>query len=231
MSELRNNVNRMSDEEAAGILTAILSEVAPSTANMRLPDPDLRDFYVDETRRIIRIESSVESSTIEVVKKIQEYNRQDYEKDVAIEDRQPIWLYLDTPGGSVPVMWSIVQAIKMSKTPVYTVNLCSAMSAGAHILAAGHKRFGFPGSTVLVHNGSVSFSGTVEATESAKDYYDSISKKADELLLTDTKLDEKTLKSKKKKYLDWYLDTDEALKYGFIDEILTDFDQLYKTNK
>ncbi len=146
------------------------------------------------------------------------------DKGLPVEERKPIKLILDTPGGSVDVMNVMVNAIKISKTPVWTINFTSALSAGAHILAAGHKRFAMPGSTVLVHSGSGNLSGTAEQIEKAKEYYDKVSKKADEQLLADTKIDKKTYK--KKAPFDWYISAEEALEFGIIDKIIDDFDEL-----
>ena len=150
------------------------------------------------------------------------YNKED--KNISVEERKPIKLYIDTIGGSVSVMLCLVNAIKVSKTPIWTINFCDALSAGAHILAAGHKRFAMPGSTVLIHSGSCAYSGTKEQAQSANAYYDSMTKKADEQLFNDTKIDKKVY-NKKAPY-DWYLDTDEALKYGIIDKVINDFDEI-----
>lgn len=193
--------------------------------NLKLPDPELIDTYKYSKDRIIWIEGTIDEDTLDVVRKIMYYNRKDFGRPV--EERLPIKIILDTNGGSVSVMWTLIQAIKISKTPIWTINLCDCLSAGAHILASGHKRFGFPGSTVLVHSGSCSFAGTMEQADNAKKYYETIGKLADEQLLTDTKIDKKVFK--KKAPFDWYITDKEALEYGIIDEIISDFDVLFGT--
>lgn len=203
-------------------LDDILGNIKTFTPNLELPDPDLRDLWLEEKNRIIWLDDSVGHDSLSIVKKIMNYNIMD--KDIAIEERKPIKLLLDTPGGSVDVMNVIINAIKISKTPVWTINFASALSAGAHILAAGHKRFAMPGSTVLVHSGSCQISGTAEQAEKAKEYYDKVSKKADDQLLADTKIDKKLYK--KKAPFDWYISAEEALEYGIIDKIIDNFDEL-----
>lgn len=213
----------LTDEESLQILTDYITSSMSDAPNLQLPSPSIRDFYRDEKSRIIWIRNQIDASSLNVIKKIMNYNKAD--AGVPVELRKPIKIFLDTPGGSVQIMWSIVNAIKMSKTPVYTYNYCVAMSAGSHILAAGHKRFGFPGSTVLIHSGSCMFSGTQEQADSAKKFYDALGKKADEQLLSDTKIDSKTFK--KKSPFDWYIDTEDALKYGIIDKIVEDYEEAY----
>ena len=88
--------------------------------------------------------------------------------EVDPESRKPIKIFIDTVGGDVQVMWTLINAMKISQTPIYTIVYCTALSAGAHILAAGHKRFAFPGSTILVHSGSRQYTGDAEKVESTK---------------------------------------------------------------
>lgn len=204
-------------------LEDILKEIPDEIANMQLPDPYLRDLYIDEQNRIIRLDEEIDESTLSVVYKIIKYNKEDKGKN--IEDRLPIKILLNTMGGSVPVMWSIIKAIKISKTPVWTINVSAAYSAGAHILAAGHKRLAMPGSTVLIHSGSCIYGGTAEQADSAKKYYDALSKEANDLLLQDTAIDPKTFK--KKSPFDWYLTAEEALKQKVIDEVIEDIDTIF----
>lgn len=204
-------------------LATALADAVAATPNLQLPSPDLLDYYQDVNNRILWIQGEISTPTLEVVHKIMEINRAD--KDIPVEERKPIKLFIDTNGGAVTVMWSVVNAIKMSKTPVYTINFCDALSAGAHILAAGHKRFGMPGSTVLIHSGSCAFGGTAEQADSAKKYYDSLGKKADEELLNRTAIDRKVFN--RKKIIDWYLSTEEALANNIIDKIVESFDELF----
>lgn len=200
----------------------LLKDIQLTIPTLKLPDPNLRDYYREEADRVVWVEGQIGTDTLEVIKKIMHYNKED--KNISVEERKPIKLYIDTIGGSVSVMLCLVNAIKVSKTPIWTINFCDALSAGAHILAAGHKRFAMPGSTVLIHSGSCAYSGTKEQAQSANAYYDSMTKKADEQLFNDTKIDKKVY-NKKAPY-DWYLDTDEALKYGMIDKVINDFDEI-----
>lgn len=204
-------------------LDTLLVGVPNSVANMQLPDPDLRDYYKDEVNRVYWLDDKVDDSTLCLVKMIIRCNREDKDKDV--KDRTPIKIMINSGGGDVQVMLTIIKTMKISKTPIYTICFSSAMSAAAEILAAGHKRYALPGTCVMVHSGSCSYGGTMEQAESCKKYVDSLTKKANEEFLDNTKIDAKTLK--KKGASDWYMDENEALEKGVIDYIVTDLDDIF----
>ena len=204
-------------------LDTLLVGVPESVANMQLPDPDLRDFYRYETDRIFWLDANVDENTLDLVKMIIRCNRED--KGKSVEDRIPIKVMINSAGGDVQIMLTIIKTMKISKTPVYTIVFSSAMSAAAEILAAGHKRYAMPGTCVMVHSGSCSYGGTMEQAESCKKYVDSLTKRATEEFVANTKIDAKTLK--KKGAADWYMNEDEALEKGVVDEIIVDLDILF----
>lgn len=205
------------------VLDTLLAGVPESVANMQLPDPDLRDYYRDETNRIFWIDSNVDDNTLDLVKMIVRCNRED--KGKATEDRTPIKVMINSGGGDVQVMLTIIKTMKISKTPVYTICFSSAMSAAAEILAAGHKRYALPGTCVMVHSGSCSYGGTMEQAESCKKYVDVLTKRATDEFVSNTKIDAKTLK--KKGASDWYFTEEEALDKGIVDAIITDLDEIF----
>lgn len=205
------------------MLNGILVGVPESTANMQLPDPDLRDFYRDEEDRIFWLDSNVDDCTLSLVKMIIRCNRID--KDKPTEERNPIKIMINSGGGDVQVMMTIIEVIKISKTPIYTVCFSSAMSAAAEILAAGHKRYALLGTCIMVHSGSCSYGGTMEQAESYKKYVDALTKRATETFLANTKINAKTLK--KKGASDWYMNECEALENGVIDKVILSFEEIF----
>ena len=205
------------------VIDAVLNGIPSSVANMQLPDPDLRDYYRDEQDRIFWIDSNIDDNTLDLVKLIIKCNRED--KDKNISDRIPIKVMINSGGGDVQVMLTIIKTMKISKTPVHTIVFSSAMSAAAEILASGHKRYALPGTCVMVHSGSCSYGGTMEQAESCKKYVDALTKRATEEFCSNTKIDAKTLK--KKGASDWYMDENEALEKGVIDIIITDLDEIF----
>ena len=203
-------------------LDTILLGVPEPIANMHLPDPDLRDYYKYESRRVFWLNDNVENCAEALIRMILNCNADD--KNTPIEKRIPIKLFIDSNGGDMTAMWTIINLIKHSKTKVITINYCTAYSAAAEILASGHERYALPGTNVMVHSGSCAYSGQADQVESTKKYFDALSKKTTKQLLDSTKMNPKTFKVKSK--VDWFMDEEEALKNGIIDKIVEDLDEI-----
>lgn len=188
-----------------------------------LPSPGLLEFYNDLRNRILYIDDGVETQiAVEIHKLILAWNRED--KDLPVEERKPIKIMIHSPGGSVPDMNTIIDTIMLSKTPVYTYNIGMAFSAGLDILLAGSKRFCTPKSEALIHGGYFSVQGASGAVVDTSENYKRTLKKFEEWILTRTKID-KALYGKKKKS-EWYLDAEEQLKYGVVDKIVDNLEEL-----
>lgn len=204
-------------------LSNVLVGIPADVANLQLPDPTLRDLYRDEENRVYWLDSMIDDTTLDLVKMIMRCNKED--KGVPAEERKPIRVFVDSPGGDVITTWSVINAIKMSKTPIVTINFCTAYSASCLILAAGHKRYALPGTSAMIHDGSCSYSGEAKQVDSTKKFFDKLDKKLNEDFFANTKIDKKTYK--KKAATDWFLTEDEMLEYGVVDGIITDFDELF----
>lgn len=203
-------------------LQDLLLGMPAGIANMQLPDPVLRDYYRNEEDRIYWVDSQIDACTLDLVKFIIKCNKDDAGKPA--DERKRILIMIDSPGGSVEVLASIIGAIKISKTPIWTCCYCGAYSAAADLLACGHKRFATPMSSVMFHMGSCTYSGSQNDVEKAKKFYDRMGKNIVDYVVSRTKFDSKFLK--KLKTDDMYLNEEEALDYGVIDKIIENFEEL-----
>lgn len=204
-------------------LCDLLVGIPESVANLQLPDPTLRQYYIEEQDRIFWVDDQINANTLELVKMIMRCNKED--KGKPVEERKPITIFIDSPGGSVEVLLSIIKAIEISKTPVRTVCYCTAYSAAADLLASGHKglRYCMPGTNVMMHAGSCAYQGTASQVDAAKKFYDAMGKKVTDHVYGRTNIDTKTQKKMKD---DYYMTDEDALKFGIIDHIITDFDEI-----
>ena len=200
----------------------IVLGIPEPVANLQLPDPDLRDFYKYESKRIFWLNDNVENCAEVLIRLILECNAED--KNVPVEKRVPIKIFINSNGGDVTYMWTIINLIENSKTKVITINYCTAYSAAAEILASGHERYAIPGSHVMVHSGYCGYSGQADQVESMKKYFDTLSEKTKKHLLSKTKINPKTYK--RKAAIDWFMDENEALENGIIDKIVTNLDEI-----
>ena len=206
-------------------LSGLLIGIPEDTANLQLPNPDLRDYYRDEQDRIFWLDDEIGETALELVKMIIRCNKED--KGKPVEDRKPITVFIDSPGGSVEVMYAIVKAMKASKTPIRTINYCTCFSAASEILAAGTKghRYCMPGSIVMCHSGSMTLGGTTGNVDATKKWCDALCKRCTDMFLANTGIEAKVYK--KKTANDWYLFEDEALQYGIVDKVITDLDEIF----
>jgi ATP-dependent Clp protease protease subunit len=147
------------------------------------------------------------------------WNRLDEEEGLSIEEREPIKMYIDSCGGELVASFTIIDSIELSKTPVWTFNIGSAYSGGFFTFIAGHKRFAYPSSSFLYHEGSTVVFGDAHKFRNHADFY---KKQMDQLkahTLKHTKLTEddyeKILKD------DYWLTAEEAIEVGVADEIIT----------
>ena len=209
------------------VLENILLGVDEGVANLQLPDPVLRDYYRDEEDRVFWLDSEVNDSTLNLVKMIMRCNQED--KGKPVEERKPMTVFIDSPGGNVEILYAIVRAMKASKTIIRTVNYCTCFSAASEILAAGTKgyRYCMPGSVVMCHVGSMQIGGTIGNVEATKKFCDDLCKRCTDMFLDNTNIDSKLWKRKTGSNSDWYLFEDEALEYGIVDHIINDYDELF----
>lgn len=205
------------------LLGNVLLGIPEATANLQLPDPELRDYYRDEQERVYWLDSQIDCNTLDLVKYIFRCNRED--EGIPVEQRKRILIMIDSPGGSVEVLGSIIGAIKISKTPIYTCCYCTAYSAAADLLTCGHKRYALPMTSMMFHAGSCGYSGTQAQVDSAKKFYDNMGKRITTEVNSRAKFDTKFLR--KLKTDDMYMNEEEALNYGVIDEIVDDLNKLF----
>lgn len=190
--------------------------------NIQLPSPELLNYWRLAENRIFYVDYEIDMGILDLQKSIININIAD--KDIPVDERKPIIIYIDTPGGLLAETMSVSSTIIMSKTPVITVNMAEAYSGGALLLLAGHKRYAMPYAKAMLHTGSGGVSGTFEQTEQAQKNY---KKQVDEMgvyILERSGMDEKLYKKNKSK--DWYLDAKEQVSAGLVHAIVTDLDEI-----
>ncbi len=131
-----------------------------------------------------------------------------------------ISLYINSPGGSVTAGMSIYDTMQFVKPDISTLCIGQAASMGAILLCGGkkEKRFALPNSRVMIHQPLGSFQG--QATDfdiQAKEIL-SIRARLNEILAKNTGQTIKKIEADTER--DNFMTSDEALKYGIIDNIL-----------
>ena len=148
---------------------------------------------------------------------IQFFNRIDQEKKIDVNKRTPIKIYIDSNGGSLTACFTIIDAIIMSKTPVWTINIGKAYSAGFFIFITGHKRFAYPNSSFLFHEGSTGIYQDANKFKNYADFYKQQLEQLRAITIEHTQIEPEEYDKHVKD--DWWFDVNEALKYGVTDKI------------
>ena len=172
----------------------------------------------DIKERKMYLNSDVDEQCIEkLVYHILRFNRKD--KDIPVEERKPILLYINTPGGNVVEGWGLIDAIVCSKTPVYTINQAQCASMGFLIAIAGHKRYSMPHAEYLMHEG---YTGAFDNLSKAKDRIDFEAGEMEEMtrkfVLEHTKMDSDFYKENY--HREFYFLPDKAKELGVVDYIV-----------
>ena len=159
------------------------------------------------------------SKVNQIVDDIISYNRQD-DKSKG-KTRKPIRLYINSPGGSVQEGYSLVSAIELSKTPVYTINIGTWGSMAFLIGITGHKRFSLPYMRFMMHDGWDGDFNSLNKVQDRMEFTKRFEKEVVEKHVL--KYSKMTAKEYNKLLrVDYYMLPEDALQHGFIDEIVTD---------
>ena len=131
-----------------------------------------------------------------------------------------IFLYINSPGGSITAGMAIYDTMQYIKCDVSTICIGMAASMGAFLLAAGTKgkRKALPNSEVLIHQPSGGTRGQATDIQIHAEHIIAIKKKMNKILSERTGQTIKKIAEDTER--DNYLSALEALEYGIIDEII-----------
>ncbi|MBR0087064.1 MAG: ATP-dependent Clp endopeptidase proteolytic subunit ClpP [Lachnospiraceae bacterium] len=136
------------------------------------------------------------------------------------DPNKDISLYINSPGGSISAGMAIYDTMQYIKCDVSTICVGMAASMGAFLLAGGTKgkRYSLPNSEILIHQPLGGAQGQATEIEIAARHILKIREKMNNMLAGFTGQDLETIKQDTDR--DNWMDAEEALKYGLIDEII-----------
>ena len=207
------------------VTTAYLDIAIPENVeNMQLPSPELLTFYKNFEDRILWIDNEINDYSIEYAKYIMQWNRDDKLAGIKKEDRKPIKLLFFSPGGDLNINNMLVDTIALSETKVIGINCGMAASAACFIYLSCHERLTLPNAQFLIHQGAGSFEGTYDIVVSAITNYQKEIEHLGKFVLSRTNIPENVFYENF--ITDWYIDANEAIKYGLCSKIITSLDEI-----
>src|SRR6266498_5312346 len=132
-----------------------------------------------------------------------------------------IYMYVNSPGGSVYHGLAIYDTMQFIKPDVSTICVGVAMSMGALLLAGGakEKRMALPNSKILIHQVSGGFSGQATDIEIQAREIINIKRRLEEIIAEHSGQEiERVSKDMER---DYFMTPEEAREYGIIDRVLS----------
>jgi ATP-dependent Clp protease, protease subunit len=135
------------------------------------------------------------------------------------DPKKDIFLYVNSPGGSVSAGLAIVDAMNHVKPAVSTVCVGMAASAAAVILASGAqgKRYALPNSEVMIHQPWGGAQGQATDIEITAKHIIATRERLNKILAKAT--GQPLAKIEKDVERDYFMTADEAKKYGLVDTV------------
>ena len=137
------------------------------------------------------------------------------------DPEKDIYVYINSPGGSITSLFAIYDTMKYIKPDVATVCMGLAASAGAVILAGGTpgKRYSLPHARIMLHQPAGGAEGTSKDIEIQAKLITDMRNQINGLLADFTKKDIEQIAVDTDR--DFWMTAQEALEYGIVDEVLT----------
>ncbi|MCQ2591808.1 MAG: ATP-dependent Clp protease proteolytic subunit [Treponema sp.] len=183
-----------------------------------MPDPFSEKFL--KTRQLILTGEINKDLADQIVRQLLILDSED--------ENAPIYMYIDSPGGDVDAGFAIFDMIRFVKAPVYLIGMGLIASAATLVLLAVPKdrRLGLPNSRYLIHQPLGGMKGVATDIEIYAKDMEKIRAKLNKLIAdeTGTSLEQVTKDTDR----DYWLDSDEAVKYGLISKIISKREDLVK---
>lgn len=144
----------------------------------------------------------------------------------AEDDERDIYLYINSPGGSVTAGMAIYDTMELIKPDVATVAMGLAASMGQFLLSAGArgKRSALPHARIMMHQPSAGLGGTAADIAIQAEMLIKHKQEMAELIATQTGQPVEKIVTDSDR--DRWFTAEEAKEYGFIDHVATSASQL-----
>jgi len=164
--------------------------------------------------RIIFLGSAVDDQVANsIVAQMLFLSAEDQDKD--------IYLYINSPGGSITAGLAIYDTMQYIKAPVHTICTGFAASFGALLLLSGSpgKRFALPNSEIMIHQPSGGAQGQATDIEISAKRILRMREQTNRIMQKHT--GQPLEKIERDVERDFFMSAEEALEYGIIDQVIT----------
>lgn len=137
----------------------------------------------------------------------------------AEDSEKDVYIYINSPGGSVTAGMAIYDTMQFIKPDVSTICMGMAASMGAFLLAAGAhgKRAALPNSRVMIHQPLAGTQGQISDIVIMTEEFNSTKKRLNDLLVKHTGQPLERIQTDTDR--NFFMSPDEAQEYGIIDKV------------
>jgi len=204
-------------EEDPALDTEQAIEMIESMTLMGAPEswpPNLITFYGPDSRHICISGEITENVAVSISSQLQELAVQSHE--------EPIWVHINTPGGSVVDGLAIYDMMRMISCPIVTLVNGGALSMGLLLAQGGDLRLSTPNSMFFYHQPVMGVQGfeSTNDIESTHGFYTWCKERVDDIIKARTKITKKVWKAEFENSRGTYFSAHQALEYRMIDHIL-----------
>ena len=172
-----------------------------------------RAYYIYSkllTDRIIFLEGEITDSTANAI-----VSELLYLDSINNDD---IYLYINSPGGSITAGFAIYDTMNYIKSNVITIGIGMCASMAAFLLSSGNKRCALKNTEIMIHQPLGGAQGQATEIQIVAERIIKLKEKINTILSKNTK--KPLSKIKKDVERDYYMSSNEALSYGLIDKII-----------
>lgn len=217
--DINDNKDNKDNKDNENNIKTEINDAIDNCINNNIIDVQSTIEQIDFVNRQLFISSEItEETAINIVTMINNYNTIDEVNQVCKEKRLPIKIYINTVGGDLYAALSIVDAIQLSKTPVFTIVIGTAFSSGCFISMVGHKRFCYPNASFMFHEGCCIWEGDAHKFHSHEQHYQNLLKRVKKIVIDNSNIDEEYYNAIRKD--DNWWDPQKALKLQIVDKIM-----------
>ena len=134
------------------------------------------------------------------------------------EDRKPIRMIINSPGGDAIASLGLVDVILSSITPIVGIGIGYVASAAFYIYMACHKRVAFENTVFLQHEGTLTVSNSHGKAKDTMEFIDEMEERIRGLVLRLTKMSAEEYDERYEK--EYYMYASDAKKEGVVDLII-----------
>lgn len=133
-------------------------------------------------------------------------------------NNEDIYLYINSPGGSITAGLSIYDTINFIKSNVCTIGIGMCASMAAFLLSSGNVRYALPNTEIMIHQPLGGAQGQATDIKIAAERIIKLKEKLNKILAKNTNQTIKKIYEDTER--DNFLSAEEALDYGLIDKII-----------